>query len=152
MRYTIKETPFIDTKFLNKHHCFEHDVRQGQYTCFWNKDGQEVKSTINFEMSTVIGDCYIHLKDIESDQLPGFKTNIDCKVTFVSTPCHFGGKRWWFNCPVVVNGQVCNRRVGVLYLPSGKEVFGCRRCHNLAYVRSTKGYKYAWEGNFQKKV
>lgn len=59
--------------------------------------------------------------------------NIEIPVTLQSTPTHFGGERWWFTCPLIVNGVVCRRRVGKLYLPGGAKYFGCRHCHGLTY-------------------
>lgn len=50
----------------------------------------------------------------------------DYAVRLEWTPCHFGGMRPWFLCPVVG----CGRRVAILY---GPPVFACRRCHQLAY-------------------
>jgi hypothetical protein len=44
-----------------------------------------------------------------------------------STPCRFGGRRWWFDCPG------CRRRVARLYVPPGRPWFRCRRCHGLTY-------------------
>jgi hypothetical protein len=59
--------------------------------------------------------------------------NADCDypVRLVTTPCHLGGVRWWFVCPLVKNGAACGRRVRKLYL-CGK-YFGCRHCHGLTY-------------------
>lgn len=54
-------------------------------------------------------------------------------VRLQTTPTQFGGRRWWFTCPLVVNGVPCERRVGKLYLPPGAKCFGCRTCHNLTY-------------------
>lgn len=45
---------------------------------------------------------------------------------------HKDGGNWWIQCPAQVNGQPCSRRVGVVYLPPGARVFGCRHCHDLA--------------------
>jgi hypothetical protein len=42
--------------------------------------------------------------------------------------------RWWFVCPLVVNGRPCNRRVGKLYLPGASRYFGCRHCYDLTYT------------------
>lgn len=42
------------------------------------------------------------------------------------TPCHFGGSRPWFLCPI----SGCSRRVAILY---GGPVFACRHCHQLVY-------------------
>ena len=51
-----------------------------------------------------------------------------------STPCTYGGERWWFKCPA------CHSRRAVLYSVDG--VFACRECHDLAYI-STR--QESWE-------
>ncbi len=47
------------------------------------------------------------------------------------TPCNYGGRRPWFQCPGIVNGAPCGRRVAKLYLR--RKLFRCRRCHGLVY-------------------
>ena len=49
------------------------------------------------------------------------------------TPTQFGGRRWWFICPLIVRGVPCERGAGKLYLPPGVRYFGCRECHDLTY-------------------
>lgn len=51
---------------------------------------------------------------------------------------HFGGVRWWFECPTLTDRKKCVRKVGILYLPLGERYFGCRHCHNLTYRRGAK--------------
>ncbi len=53
-------------------------------------------------------------------------TDREYPVMLERTPCHYGGERVWFRCPVVR----CGRRVAILY---GGTVFACRHCHRLAY-------------------
>ena len=62
---------------------------------------------------------------------------VNYRVELTTTPCNFAGKRYWFICPLVVDGIPCRRRVGKLYLPPGEIYFGCRKCYNLTY-RSCK--------------
>jgi hypothetical protein len=57
----------------------------------------------------------------------------DYLIQLVTSRPRFGGLRWWFICPLVVNGRQCGRRVGKLYLPPPSRYFGCRHCHNLTY-------------------
>jgi hypothetical protein len=57
----------------------------------------------------------------------GNKTDYNDKISLVTTPCNFGGVRYWFGCPS------CGRRVGVLYLVPGDVYFRCRHCNNLSY-------------------
>ena len=67
-------------------------------------------------------------------------TGQDIQIT--TTPCYYGGVRYWFLCPASVDGVLCENRVGVLYLPPGAQVFGCRQCHGLTYESCQKSHKY----------
>ena len=49
------------------------------------------------------------------------------RVRLQSTPCRYGGVRWWFECPR------CGRRVGKLYLPPRAVAYRCRLCWDLRY-------------------
>jgi hypothetical protein len=49
-------------------------------------------------------------------------------VTIVTTVPHYGGRRWWFICPIK------KIRVGKLYLPPGATQFGSRKAHDLTYT------------------
>jgi len=56
-----------------------------------------------------------------------YKSNskpFDYLVSVVTTPCHFGGVRYWWLCPQ------CSRRCRILY---GGAVFVCRRCSGAYY-------------------
>ena len=50
-----------------------------------------------------------------------------------STP-HYGGRRWWFICPLARNDGGPPRRVEKLYLPSGGKYFGSREGYGLTYA------------------
>jgi hypothetical protein len=65
-------------------------------------------------------------------------------VRLTTTRPHFGGLRWWFICPLVVQGIPCQRRVGKLYLPGRARYFGCRRCYDLTYTSCQEGYRDKW--------
>ena len=59
-------------------------------------------------------------------------------IKLQSTPCHYGGERWWYTCPM------CERRVGVLYyrqavLMRGGE-WACRHCHDLTYTSTQEAH------------
>jgi hypothetical protein len=60
--------------------------------------------------------------------------SVDYRVGLETTRPHFGGLRWWFRCPLSVNGLPCGRRVGKLYLPPCGHYYGCRHCHRLTYT------------------
>ncbi len=44
-----------------------------------------------------------------------------------STSCHFGGRRYWFQC------DKCGRRAGVLYLSNSGINLTCRLCSDVRY-------------------
>ena len=58
------------------------------------------------------------------------------EIRFASTPCQFGGVRWWFLCPE------CETRREKLY--KKKDKYGCRVCLRLRYLKKTK-QEYARE-------
>jgi len=64
------------------------------------------------------------------DRISGDSRPFTYAIRLTTTPCHFGGKRYWFLCPNVN----CGRRVAKLYLPLQTPVFCCRHCHDLAYT------------------
>lgn len=61
--------------------------------------------------------------------------SLDYPVKLQTTPCHYGGLRYWFTCPA----DGCGRRVAILY--SAGKYFACRHCYQLAYQsqRENKG-------------
>lgn len=52
---------------------------------------------------------------------------LDYPIRLQTTPCHYGGVRYWFTCPA----GGCGKRVAILYL--GDKRFACRKCYRLAY-------------------
>lgn len=48
-------------------------------------------------------------------------------IPIVTTPCYFGGVRFWFMCH-------CGKRVGVLYAPGA--FWQCRHCYRISYQSS----------------
>ena len=97
----------------------------GTLTWTWASGG---KSRIGFYVTGSADRPTVHLhyrwRDTEDVNIP---------VRLQATPTQFGGRRWWFICPLIVRGIACNRRAGKLYLPPGAKYFGCRKCHDLTY-------------------
>ena len=59
---------------------------------------------------------------------------MDYKVRLVTTKPNYGGRRWWFICPLVRRDGGPPRRVAKLYLPSGGKYFGSREAYGLTYT------------------
>ena len=75
-----------------------------------------------------------------TDKQIGETANIDYIVPLTWTPCTYGGKRYWFLCPLGINSLACGRRVGVLYRVG--KYFGCRHCMRIAYTSQMYGGSY----------
>ena len=135
-RWTVEECNSISTKSLNEHNYFDGSVRSGGLS--WSRRGEETGS-VSFIVS-VEDEEYMQFQYTETNRHTGEITTLDYKVQLTWTPCNFGGRRWWFVCPLNVNGNMCGRRVGVLYL--GGKYFGCRHCYNLTYKSSKENHKF----------
>ncbi|MHC4752129.1 MAG: hypothetical protein ACYTFW_19930, partial [Planctomycetota bacterium] len=79
------------------------------------------------------GDNYARLQYTITDRSSGEKTEYDYRIALTTTPCNFGGVRYWFVCPLYTNGIYCGRRVAKLYKAPGAVYFGCRHCYDLSY-------------------
>jgi hypothetical protein len=72
----------------------------------------------------------------------GVDKRCEYDVKLNTSPCTYGGFRWWFECPVVKDGVYCGNRCAKLYLPPGQLYFGCRSCYDLTYESCQTSHKY----------
>jgi hypothetical protein len=63
----------------------------------------------------------------------GKRTAYDQRIGLVTTPQPFGGRRWWWLCPL--SGDLVAR----LHMPAGGGPFASRRAHRLAYRSQREG-------------
>ena len=89
----------------------------------WSLSGR--KSSIGICVDTE--ELYAKVNYTVTDRDTGKKTDYDYKISLMTTPCNFGGVRYWFGCPS------CGRLVAVLYLAPGNVYFRCRHCYDLSY-------------------
>lgn len=97
------------------------------------------KSSVGFRVSVSDGDHYIRFQYTKTRQ-SGEKEEFDYKVGLATTPCNYGGVRYWFICPLARDGKPCGRRVGTLYM--GGDYFGCRHCYDLTYDSKNENRRY----------
>jgi len=100
-------------------------------TLTWTRKLSGHKSSIGIIVDTE--NLYAKVNYTITDRNTDEKTDYDYKISLTTTPCNFGGVRYWFICPLSINGVYCGRRTGTLYLASGGRYFGCRHCYNLSY-------------------
>lgn len=130
--------------FLKKHGYLDRNFSYKAGSISWSYGG-EPKSNISFyvgrnDWGTPEETTHINLQYTHTDSWSGEKSNMDCRVNLTTTPCNYGGVRYWFICPLTKNGIYCGRRVGVIY--SIGKWFGCRKCGNIAYASQMKGGKF----------
>jgi hypothetical protein len=74
--------------------------------------------------------------DVDEDDLPNnhivliytsYGEDIRERIDIDTTPCNFGGVRYWFVCPS------CNRRASKIHVAPGSRHFRCRNCADLTY-------------------
>jgi len=127
---TVEDCRSVRIAFLRKHDYF-CGHRYGRI--IWKNCYDEEVASISVNVSTMSGENYARFQYTVTDRSSGEKTEYDYKVRLTTTPCNFGGVRYWFICPLTSNGIYCGRRVGTLYLAPGGKYFGCRNCYNLSY-------------------
>jgi len=104
-------------------------------TVAWRHGGNE--SSIGLEV--LLADVDKHARFIYTQTDPeGNKKDFDYKVPLTTTPCNFGGWRYWFEC------LFCQRRVGVLYKRG--DYFACRHCQYLTYESRNLSGRWKWAG------
>jgi len=118
----------ISTSFLKKYGYF-NGRRSG--TIIWTREYDEHKDSVNIEVLTHVGNDYLRISYIQTDNYSGERKDFDYKIPLATTPCRFGGKRYWFVCPWYKNGVYCGKRVSTLYKDG--DYFACRHCYNLTY-------------------
>ncbi len=127
---TVEDCRSVSIAFLKKHGYF-CGYKLGWIN--WTNNVGEKTASIGISVSTWDGDDYVRFQYTSTDRRTGEKTEYDYEVKLTTTPCNYGGVRYWFICPLSRDGVVCGRRVSKLYLAPGSNCFGCRHCYNLSY-------------------
>lgn len=139
-KYTTDNCRNISIFELKRDKLLQPDqIRSGRWV--WrNAYSGEEQASVGYELNTNRPSAYLRLQ-YTNTSWSGEKTELDYRVRMQTTACHFGGYRWWFICPLTVNGRYCGRRVGKLYLAPGSRYFGCRHCQDLTYRSSQESDK-----------
>ena len=113
---TVEECLGLSVSFLHRQGYLQSD---NSWSVGWSRNGK-ITDMINgrTESGRIVLEYYKEQEAIRQT------------VEIVYTPCNYGGERPWFICPGMVDGVVCDRRVGKLFCG---EMFFCRHCYDLAY-------------------
>jgi hypothetical protein len=110
-KHTVEDCRAVSISFLRKHD-FLCGWRSGKV--LWRNWLGEETSSIGVTVFAMGDENYARFCYTVTNRQTGEKTPYDYKVRLVTTPCHLGGVRWWFLCPLTTNGVSCGRRVGKL--------------------------------------
>lgn len=106
-------------------------LSSGRVTWKWNGGHASVGYLVRLGFTNTI------VLNYQWRKLESVQTTIELQCTYP----HFGGKRYWFTCPTITAGLMCNRRVGKLYSIPGQKYFGCRVCKDLSYRSSQEAHQ-----------
>ena len=131
---TVEYCRSIDASRWQREGILTSNVLQSGASIWSDPETGKERASISYQVNTVHpADPWLRLRYDVTDRATGTRKSYDYRIQLVTTRPHFGGLRWWFVCPLVVNGRACDRRVRKLYLAPGCSYFGCRHCLNLTY-------------------
>ncbi len=128
----VDEVRSIDILDLKRNKVFSRGPGM-TWTLSWSCNGQVVASVSYRLEEGGDGSKGLRFMYTITDNVTGERKDYSYIIPVISTPCNFGGKRWWYICQLVVNGEPCRRRCRIVYLPPRSKYFGCRKCHQLTY-------------------
>jgi hypothetical protein len=97
-------------------------------TLYWRYVGSgETVAQIGYSSHLTERSGHMRLKYVLTRGWSGEKVPVETVVQLSTTPCRFGGRRWWFECPFT------GRRVSKLHLPNGATEFRSRQAYQLGY-------------------
>ena len=103
----------------------------------WSYEGCEPHARIGYEANLIDPDAaWLRLTYTASGN------PMDYRVRLVTTQPTYGGRRWWFLCPLAREDGGPPRRVAKLYLPPGGKYFGSRQAYGLTYTSCQESGKY----------
>lgn len=126
-KWRVEGCHSLDTSDLRRWKLLTPGTRSGSF--HWGEG--EKRSTVGYTLAAEAASATL----VPTYNIVKTGERMEYSIRLVTTPCHFGGLRWWFICPLVVSGVACGGRVRKLYLPG--RYFGCRKCLDLTY-RSTQ--------------
>ena len=90
----------------------------------WRNDDGEKVASVNCQVSPKADGLTVTYRwknYYDAEWLP-----VERHVWLNTTPCNYGGVRWWFSCPC------CNRRAAVLFIMGG--ALRCATCGRVSYA------------------
>lgn len=135
-RDTTDDYKKMSISFFKKHGYLKDGLSYSSWWLSWTINGNP-NGNISFSMSKddERGTGHIRVFFTQTNRTTEEKKEIDYKIVIISTPCHFGWRRWWFLDPCKKEPLRCS----ILYLQSNG-AFASRKTLNLAYPSQNESY------------
>ena len=130
-RLTVEGCFALDSAIMQRKGLFNIDS-QGLMASL-NEQGEE---TVRISFAYQLSKKFLTLRYGKMNVKTGEKKNYDYEIQMITSPCAYGGVRYWFLCPSASpEYPPCQKRTRKLYLPFTiqAELFACRYCYNLTY-------------------
>jgi len=111
----------LDINQLIKHRSFRPGWHVGG-TLTWSNTSRQLVASIGYEANLLHPQMASARLCYTINSVPK-----DYRVWLEATPCSFGGRRWWWTCPL------SGRRAVKLHLPPGTTVFAHRSAYRLTH-------------------
>ena len=141
-RYTVEDCRSLSVTDMLKARVFEKGPGNYWVSRWTNSAGEEIASIGYWVQSSETSSLFLRFVYTITRRDTDEKISLDYPIKLTTTPCNFGGVRYWFICPLELDGRPCGKRIGKLYLPPEGKYFGCRNCYNLTYESCRESHKY----------
>jgi hypothetical protein len=132
-RLRIEDCDCFDAVVLNRTGVF-NSASESRWTYEFRPTGSGSSGGVNYTVVELPGVTMgLHVEHVASVGTSTGPHSTRYLIEITSTRCAFGGRRFWFRCPMMRDGVACDRRVLRLYLPPGGQMLGCRHCYDLRY-------------------
>jgi len=129
---TVEECRLIEAARWVREGIIAPDTRRWGSWIWTNSYSGEQTASIGYEVNTTGAPSWVRLYYTVTPR-GGAPVDYDYRILLASTMPNYGGRRWWFVCPLDRAGGSCDRRCGKLYMPPGGRYYGCRHCYRLTY-------------------
>src|SRR4029450_2746120 len=109
---TVEVCLTLDIAQCTRNKVLQPGVRLEGQGCLPHPETGELVSEIHCVLDTTVseaGALWLRYWHPGADDTPA--EQIEYAIALTTTPQHYGGARWWFRCPLGVDGQACSRRV-----------------------------------------
>jgi len=135
-KLTVEESVVLDSAWMAREQAFDPDGIPLAAMVWRDGRTDDALATVEYRVRTrerLLWLTHAALDEIETQTYA---------LRLSTTDLSWGGKRWWFHCPLVRDNVACDARAAKLYLPPGARYFACRKCYDLTYESCQDSHRF----------